>query len=776
MANGNLARSFENQEWTLNLTQGKHGNLLTLKLSGTPGCSEKWVFMENMGLDATFSDRVQITCKWLKAAHGVVKLNADGSLIGDGARYGGFIKDSQAKARCCLSIQTATLKPFKQNKPPSQSSCFSLTEPPMATSIARTINSKCKFSGLFSISSLSFFTISLLRRPPSVTPSSFLLRKPSALIAVQRISHSHAHFTTRSYSACPSKDGLPWPKVGPLLQNCSNVSLDYHKGDHGLVFVRTNGHVFESEQALFDYYLQTLATVTGSEEEAKKRIYLVSYTQPFGFGADMDEDTKYKLQVQQSVSVVLDDWYYEARNKAPGFYDMIDSYIHTDPKPEWKSDNWLIHINAPDEKLVTVKEIVEHCIEMLAKVVGSSKEAENKIYSVWSQWPFGFGAQIDQETANKLKGLSDVLKVLPDYTGPSDCCEDRLGILCISPPYTSIIYDPTYEDIFIEDMFISPRSYKNSVSSDEDSEYSDEDSNEDSDCTDEGSNEVSDEHSKGFAEDFKEDSKSFYENSDEVSKYSAGDPKQDSECSDEISECSDEDSDEVSKCSEKVSENFYRSREVKLAVGESCEAVDYSMSKCFDDKVSKCSNEDFDAVSICSRQDYEGPAVGEYPMEGGQSSSCKHWFIKMENPGGEFASMQQRVDCYIRTLASVIGNEEEAKAKIYKIKCQEPLFYFGTEVDEATSHKLRCLPGVQQVVPDNLLNKDHKCSKELMVDLRAWKMMEPVESFEEKHGDDLKLKGFQYNLKEEGCRIGIGPIFRRTLGVLAEKMDSIEDK
>lgn len=33
----------------------------------------------------------------------------------------------------------------------------------------------------------------------------------------------------------------------------------------------------------------------------------------------------------------------------------------------------------------------------------------------------------------------------------------------------------------------------------------------------------------------------------------------------------------------------------------------------------------------------------------------EHWLIVMENPGGEGASKQQMIDCYIQTLAKVVG-------------------------------------------------------------------------------------------------------------------------
>lgn len=36
----------------------------------------------------------------------------------------------------------------------------------------------------------------------------------------------------------------------------------------------------------------------------------------------------------------------------------------------------------------------------------------------------------------------------------------------------------------------------------------------------------------------------------------------------------------------------------------------------------------------------------------------EHWLIVMENPGGEGATKQQMIDCYIQTLAKVVGRYE----------------------------------------------------------------------------------------------------------------------
>ncbi|CAA0833401.1 Multiple organellar RNA editing factor 2-chloroplastic [Striga hermonthica] len=85
----------------------------------------------------------------------------------------------------------------------------------------------------------------------------------------------------------------------------------------------------------------------------------------------------------------------------------------------------------------------------------------------------------------------------------------------------------------------------------------------------------------------------------------------------------------------------------------------------------------------------------------------EHWLIVMDKPGGEGATKQQMIDCYIQTLAKVVGSEEEAKKKIYNVSCDR-YFGFGCELDEDTSNKLEGLPGVLFVLPDSYVDAEYK--------------------------------------------------------------------
>ncbi|KAF9588923.1 hypothetical protein IFM89_017602 [Coptis chinensis] len=41
---------------------------------------------------------------------------------------------------------------------------------------------------------------------------------------------------------------------------------------------------------------------------------------------------------------------------------------------------------------------------------------KNKVYTIWWKIPFGFCAEIDEDSSNQIKALQDVLVVLLDYS------------------------------------------------------------------------------------------------------------------------------------------------------------------------------------------------------------------------------------------------------------------------------------------------------------------------------------------------------------------------
>lgn len=67
------------------------------------------------------------------------------------------------------------------------------------------------------------------------------------------------------------------------------------------------------------------------------------------------------------------------------------------------------------------------------------------------------------------------------------------------------------------------------------------------------------------------------------------------------------------------------------------------------------------------------------------------------------------INSYVKTLATVLGSEEEAKNKIYSV-CTTIYTGFGALISEELSYKVKGLPGVLWVLPDSYLdvpNKDY---------------------------------------------------------------------
>ncbi|PKU62129.1 multiple organellar RNA editing factor 2, chloroplastic-like [Dendrobium catenatum] len=107
---------------------------------------------------------------------------------------------------------------------------------------------------------------------------------------------------------------------------------------------------------------------------------------------------------------------------------------------------------------------------------------------------------------------------------------------------------------------------------------------------------------------------------------------------------------------------------------------------------------------------FGGGCSGNPPTEKGPLfSGCdyEHWFIVMDNLGLENATKEQLIDCFIKTLAKVVGSEEEATKKIYSVSFRR-FFCFGCEIDEETSDKLVGLPGVFFVLPDSYVDAENQ--------------------------------------------------------------------
>ncbi|XP_030553343.1 multiple organellar RNA editing factor 8, chloroplastic/mitochondrial-like isoform X2 [Rhodamnia argentea] len=86
----------------------------------------------------------------------------------------------------------------------------------------------------------------------------------------------------------------------------------------------------------------------------------------------------------------------------------------------------------------------------------------------------------------------------------------------------------------------------------------------------------------------------------------------------------------------------------------------------------------------------------------------EHWLVVMEKPEGD-PTRDDIIDSYIKTLAQIVGSDEEARMKIYSVSTRH-YYAFGALVSEELSHKIKDLPRVRWVLPDSYLdvkNKDY---------------------------------------------------------------------
>ncbi|XP_050373521.1 multiple organellar RNA editing factor 3, mitochondrial [Argentina anserina] len=167
-----------------------------------------------------------------------------------------------------------------------------------------------------SFSSRSRFTLALLNtQQPHLVPD--LIHLPT-----------RSKTTEPGYS--PLKDTSPnWnnrpPKETILLDGC-----DY---EHWLIVLDFKDPK-PSEQEMIDRYVKTLATVVGSEEEARKKIYSVSTTTYTGFGALISEEDSNKLKGAPDVIWILPDSYLDVPKKDYGGDLYIDGKVI--PRPQYR--------------------------------------------------------------------------------------------------------------------------------------------------------------------------------------------------------------------------------------------------------------------------------------------------------------------------------------------------------------------------------------------------------------------------------------------------------
>ncbi|CAN8270332.1 unnamed protein product [Cochlearia groenlandica] len=165
-----------------------------------------------------------------------------------------------------------------------------------------------------------------------------------------------------------------------------------------------------SKSDIVDYYVEILTKVLGNEKDAQMSIYDASLDTHFGFCCHIDEDASSHLSSLPGVLSVKPEVGYSSGRKS---YDIrnqtsVSLFGHETVK------HWLVRIDKPGVGIVTKAQMVDHCVQLLSKVLWNEKDAQMCLYHVSWQSKFGFCCDLDEEYAKELAGVPGVLDVVPD--------------------------------------------------------------------------------------------------------------------------------------------------------------------------------------------------------------------------------------------------------------------------------------------------------------------------------------------------------------------------
>ncbi|KAK9681658.1 hypothetical protein RND81_10G018400 [Saponaria officinalis] len=131
--------------------------------------------------------------------------------------------------------------------------------------------------------------------------------------------HAIRASTVDDYSSKRSNNNNGEQRETIMLPGC-----DYN---HWLIVMEFPKDPSPTREQMIDTYLDTLATVLGSMEEAKKNMYAFSTTTYTGFQCTVDEETSEKFKGLPGVLWVLPDSYIDVKNKDYGGDKYINGEI-----------------------------------------------------------------------------------------------------------------------------------------------------------------------------------------------------------------------------------------------------------------------------------------------------------------------------------------------------------------------------------------------------------------------------------------------------------------
>ncbi|KAA0038987.1 hypothetical protein IC582_013363 [Cucumis melo] len=112
------------------------------------------------------------------------------------------------------------------------------------------------------------------------------------------------------------------------------------------------------------------------------------------------------------------------------------------------------------------------------------------------------------------------------------------------------------------------------------------------------------------------------------------------------------------------------------------------------------------ATSVRYFSTSDDPKPNGPPTFSDDGCDFKHWLVVMDLRGAEL-TRDEMINIYIKTLAMVVGSEEEARMKMYSVSTKF-FFSFGCLVSEELSHKIKELPKVLWVIPDSYTDIENK--------------------------------------------------------------------
>ncbi|XP_052879791.1 multiple organellar RNA editing factor 3, mitochondrial-like isoform X2 [Gossypium arboreum] len=227
--------------------------------------------------------------------------------------------------------------------------------------------------------------------------------------------------------------------------NWSNppAAVDY---EHWLIILEFSQRPKPLEEEMIDAYVKTLASVVGSEEEAKKRIYSVCTTRYTGFRAFFPGPFIYDVIGLPHVRWVLPAEFIGGRDYYFGGDLFVDGKVLRRPQLNPRvgvsnsshrvggrgdDDLWVITFRFPKDQEPSLQEQIDLYVKTLASVVGRLlipsnlgisgnlrngfyfsflfvvKRKRKREYAVSSptSWYAGFRAFISEEMAHELSGL-----------------------------------------------------------------------------------------------------------------------------------------------------------------------------------------------------------------------------------------------------------------------------------------------------------------------------------------------------------------------------------